>query len=185
MRTFVGVVPASLVALVVAMVVAWALSRPTARWLHASRVLAALVLIGFGLVAAATLVPTAAAMEGGSSDGVCDFSRVGLASIRELTTVNPTSLNVLLFIPLGVAVGLLPWSRAAAVVAVLAVSLTFVVETIQLLLPVLGRGCQTADMVDNSLGLVIGLLVGATLRLLVPRRYRLPPRSPSERSEPD
>jgi glycopeptide antibiotics resistance protein len=144
-----------------------------------------LLLFGFGLVASATLVPTAAALEGYVSEGVCDTSRIGIASMRELTTVNVTSLNVLLFVPLGVAVGLLPWSRAAAIAALAAFSLTFAVETFQLLLPVLGRGCQTADMIDNLFGLTIGLVIGASVRLVVPRHYLERPTSPRDRSDPD
>ena len=112
------------------------------------------------------LMPTAAALEGRVADGVCDLTRVGLASVQQLTSVNNASLNVLLFIPLGLAVGLLPRNRAAGVATLAAVSLTFVVESIQLLVPVLGRGCQTADMVDNLLGLAIGAVIGTLLRPL-------------------
>jgi hypothetical protein len=184
-RTFLGAVPLSAAGVVVTVLLAWSLSGPLARALRTRRGLAALLLFGFGLVASATLVPTAAALEGYPSEGVCDTSRIGIASMRELTTVNVTSLNVLLFVPLGVAVGLLPWSRAAAITALAAFSLTFAVETFQLLLPVLGRGCQTADMVDNLLGLAIGLIVGSAARLIAPRRYLERPRSLNERSEPD
>jgi glycopeptide antibiotics resistance protein len=169
MRTFIGEVPLSVLALAVSVVIAIALSRPVAGWLHTRRYVAALTLIGFGFVLSATLVPTGAALEGAVGDGMCDTSRVGFASIEELTSVNVSSLNVLLFVPLGFAVGLLPLSRAAAVTAVAAASLTFVVETIQLWVPVLGRGCQTADMVDNLMGLVIGLVIGLLARPMLPR----------------
>lgn len=151
-------------ALAVMTVLAVALSARVAAWLHARRHVAALLLFGFGLVISATLVPTAAALEGVTSDGMCDTTRVGFASLQELTSVNFASLNVLLFVPLGLAVGLLPRNRAAAVVVVAAVSLTFVVETIQLLVPVFGRGCQTADMFDNLLGLAIGVVMGMLAR---------------------
>lgn len=165
MRTFLGAVPLSLAALGLAVVAAYVFSGPVARTLGTRRGLAWFLLFGFGLVASATLVPTAAALEGAVSDGVCDVSRVGLASIRELTSVTFASLNVLLFVPLGLAVGLLPFSRAGVVATLAAVSLTFVVEAVQLLVPQLGRGCETADMVDNLLGLVVGLVLG---RLAVP-----------------
>lgn len=177
--------PLSAAGVVVTVLLAWGLSGPLARALRTRRGPAALLLFGFGLVASATLVPTANALEGIASDGLCDFSRMGIASMRELTTVNTSSLNVLLFMPLGVAVALLPWSRAAGVAALAAFLLTFVVETIQLLLPVLGRGCQTADMVDNLLGLTIGLVIGWSVRLVVPRHYLERPTSPRERSDPD
>ena len=169
MRTFAGAVPLSVLALAAVTVIALVASRAAADWLHTRRSLAALLLFGFGLVVSATLVPTEAALEGRASDGVCDVSRVGLASISVYTSVNAISLNVLLFIPLGLAVGLLPRSRTAAVAAVAAFALTFVVEAIQLLLPVLGRGCQTADLVDNLLGLAIGIAAATLARPLLYR----------------
>jgi hypothetical protein len=169
MRTFFGLVPLSALAVAVTLVIAVALSSRLAARLQTRRSIAALVVLGFGLVISATLMPTAAALDGVPSDGVCDTSRLGLASIEELTRVNETSLNVLLFVPLGLGVGLLPWSRAAAVAAAAAFSLTFLVEAIQLLLPALGRGCQTADLVDNLMGLAIGLAVGLLARPLLSR----------------
>jgi hypothetical protein len=172
MRTFLGAVPLSAFALVIAIVVALVLSPAVGGRLRTRRSVAALLLFGFGLVFAATLVPTGAALEGAAlegaaSDGVCDVSRLGLAPIEELTNVTFTSLNVLLFVPLGVAVGLLPRTRAAAAVTVLAISTTFLVEAIQFVVTVLGRGCQTADMVDNLLGLAIGIALGTLARPLV------------------
>lgn len=177
MRSFIGEVPASVVAFMAATIIALFASDRVARWLRTRRLVAFLLLLGFGLVLSATLVPTAQALQGEASDGgTCDFSRLGLAPMIELTRVNYTSLNVLLFVPLGIAVGLLPRNRPAAVVAIAALSLTFVVEGLQLLLPVLGRGCQSADMVDNLLGLAIGVLCGLLARSILPRRYREPDR---------
>jgi glycopeptide antibiotics resistance protein len=144
-------------------------SRTVARRLRTSRLVAALLLFAFGFVAAATLVPDAAAMTGASSDGICDFSRIGFAPIDELLRVNFTSLNVLLFVPLGVAVALLPRTKAAAMVTIAAIATPFVVETIQLVATVLGRGCQTADVFDNLFGLAIGLVIGTLARPLLAR----------------
>jgi hypothetical protein len=160
-------VPLSAFALVIAIVVALVLSPAVAGRLRTRRSVAVLLLFGFGLVLAATLVPTAAALEGAVSDGVCDVSRVGLAPLEDLTSVTFTSLNVLLFVPLGLAVGLLPRTPTAAAVTVAAISLTFLVETIQLVVTVLGRGCQTADIVDNLLGLAIGIAIGTLARPLL------------------
>ena len=166
MRTFVGAVPLSVLAVTLTLVVAVGGSAAVARWLHTRRSVAILLLFGFGFVLSATIVPTGAALDGEISDGICNLSRMGLAPIDELTRINVTTLNVLLFIPLGVAVGLLPGTRRSVLVALAATSLTFVVETIQLLLPVLGRGCETADMADNLLGLLVGLILGIVLRPL-------------------
>jgi glycopeptide antibiotics resistance protein len=99
---------------------------------------------------------------------VCDVSRVGLIPLRELTRVNEASLNVLLFVPLGLAVAMLPRTRGAALVALGAVALPFVVEGLQLVVTVLGRGCQTADVFDNLLGLAVGFALGTLGRAIVP-----------------
>ena len=164
MRSFVAAVPLSALALVIAIIATLALSPAAARSLHTSRAIAALLLFGFGLVMAATLTPDAAALAGEASDGICDVSRLGLAPIGDLTRVSAISLNVLLFVPLGIAVALLPRTKAAAVITIVAISLTFLVETVQLLVTALGRGCQTADMVDNLLGLAVGIVIGTVAR---------------------
>jgi hypothetical protein len=156
-------------ALVLIVIGSVALAPAVARRLGTRRVVAGLLLFGFGLVIAATLLPDRDALAGIASERVCDMSRFGPASIAELTRVNTTSLNVLLFVPLGVAVGLLPRSRTTTFVVVAAVSLTFVVEAIQLFVTVLGRGCQTADMVDNLMGLAIGIAIGVLARPVLAR----------------
>lgn len=167
MRTFISDVPLSLVAVGAAVLIALVLSPATARMLQTQRSIAALLLIGTGFVLAATLVPTAAALEGATSDGICTFSRIGLARIGQLTSVTPTSLNVLLFVPLGFAVGLLPRWRTTVVVMLGAILLPFVVETIQLVVTALARDCESADIVDNLLGLTIGFAFGIVARQLL------------------
>jgi glycopeptide antibiotics resistance protein len=165
------IVPLSIYAVVVlATIVATAvLSRPLARWLGCGRWVAALLVFGFGIVLAVTLVPDPAALRGVPSTGVCDTSRIGLIPLDQLLRPNEYSLNVLLFVPLGLAVGLLPHTRRAAMIALAAASLTFVVEAIQLVATGLGRGCQTADLFDNLLGLAIGAAVGALAGALAAR----------------
>jgi glycopeptide antibiotics resistance protein len=65
-----------------------------------------------------------------------------------------------MFIPLGATIGLVPRSRRMAVVLIAAIALPFAIETAQLLLPVLDRACESADVVDNLTGLFIGLSGG-------------------------
>lgn len=173
-RSFVAAVPLFALGVAIAIIAAGALSPAVARGLQTSRSIAALLLFGFGLVLAATLTPDAAAFAGEASDGSCDVSRMGLAPTSELTRVSSSSLNVLLFVPLGIAVGLLPRTRAAAVVTMAAILLTFFVEGVQLLVTVLGRGCQTADLVDNLLGLAVGILVATIARWLFSLLARSP-----------
>jgi VanZ family protein len=97
----------------------------------------------------------------------CDLTRVGLASLEDLSSFNDASLNILLFVPLGAAIGLLPGSRRKAAIAIAAILAPFAIELFQLLVPQLGRGCQSADVVDNLTGLVLGLAAGTAGRWLV------------------
>jgi hypothetical protein len=165
-----AVLPLIAIAIITTVVAALTVGPRVARWLGAADSVGALAVFGFGFVLTWTLLPDADALEGIASDGVCDTSRLGLIPLRQLTALNDASLNVALFIPLGVAVGLLPRTRHAAAIVAAALSLTFVVEGIQLIVTALGRGCQTADLFDNLLGLTIGVVIGLLLRSLWPAR---------------
>jgi hypothetical protein len=170
--------PLVIVALISTVVAAIALAPRLARRLGTTQPVARLLVLGFGFVMSWTLLPDADALQGFGSDGVCNTDRVGLIPWHELTTLNEHSLNVALFVPLGIAVGLLPMTRSSVAVVLAAISLTFVVETVQLLVPALGRGCETADIFDNLLGLAIGIAVGLALRFVL----RLPrPAGPDPR----
>ena len=128
---------------------------------------AAALIVSLGIILSATLSPLRGALQFGAvGSGSCDLSRLGLAPLRELLAVNDTSLNVLLFVPLGVSIALMPRSRRKAVVAIAAIALPFAIETTQLLVPLLDRGCQSADVIDNLTGLAIGLGGGAAARWL-------------------
>lgn len=125
------------------------------------------LIVGFGLVVSATLTPLRAGLDlGNTGIGTCDFSRMGIAPLGELLHIGDTSLNVLLFIPLGLAVGLLPGSRRRNILVLVAVLSPVAIEAAQLLLPILGRGCQSADVFDNLTGLVLGSVIGAGGRML-------------------
>ena len=143
--------------------VAGLLTAPVvARGLRSARAPAWLLVFGIGVVIAATLTPLGVGFEEPVSiPRTCDLSRVGLAPLSEYFRLGDTSLNVALFMPLGVAVGLLPGSHRKWIVVAAAIVLPFAIETLQLLAPVLARGCQSADVVDNLIGLVLGM-VGAT-----------------------
>ena len=76
-----------------------------------------------GAVLAATIPPDADGFSGRpSAPGRCDFGRIGLAPLSQYLHLGDTSLNVILFVPLGLAIGLLGRSPATArvLVAVLA-----------------------------------------------------------------
>jgi len=128
------------------------------------------LVLGFGLVVSATLTPLRAGLDFDTTGiGTCDLSRMGLAPLRELLRISDPSLNVLLFIPLGFAIGLVPRSRRLVVLAVVAVVSPLAIEIAQLVLPILGRGCQSADVFDNLTGLGLGWLIGIGFAVLSDR----------------
>ena len=132
------------------------------RVLGVRRAVASILILGLGIIVSATLTPLRGNLDFDTVvRGSCDFSRIGLAPLAELRHINDTSLNVLLFIPLGLSVALLPRSRRAGAVIVAAIVLPFAIEATQLLAPVLDRGCESADVVDDLSGLVVGLAVGS------------------------
>jgi hypothetical protein len=132
-------------------------TRPLVAWL---------LVFSLGTIVAATLTPIHGALETGLAGvGTCDLSRFGPAHLADLRTLNDTSLNVLLFLPLGAAIGFLPERGRKAAVAAGAIALPFAIEGIQLVATSLHRGCQSADVADNLTGLLLGFAAGQALRL--------------------
>jgi hypothetical protein len=145
------------------------------RALNVPRVVAFVLLFSLGIIAAATLTPQSEALDFGARGPTrCDFSRVGLARWDDLLHVSEPSGNILMFIPLGVAIGLLPRSRRKAAIVLGAMALPFAIEAIQLAVPLLDRACESADVVDNLTGLVLGLVAGAAPGLMARRADRRP-----------
>lgn len=136
----------------------WA-RRPFARVIGTRPIVAAGILIALGIVAGATLTPLGG--PGVSSTSGCDLTRIGLASLGDLRRLNDSALNILLFVPLGSALGLVSPGRALILLICAATGLPFAIEAIQLGLPALGRGCQSADVIDNLTGLVAGIAMGS------------------------
>jgi VanZ family protein len=149
--------PLFLPGIVVWTAIAVLLSGPLGRFLGVGRPLAFALASSVGLILVATLSPLSVPS---LTPGICDLSRIGLASLATLRTDYDALLNIILFAPLGVSLGLLPRTHRTVVLIAGAFSLTFLIEGTQLLVTDLGRGCESADMVDNTLGLVIGLLAG-------------------------
>lgn len=140
------------------------LSGPVGRALKARWSVAMILLLGLGLIIAATLTPSREALRfGATGAGTCDFSRIGLAAFSDLFPPGDPTFNVLLYVPLGLALGLLPRSSAKVVLILGAIALPIVIETIQLFATGLDRACQSADASDNLTGLVIGLVLGFAL----------------------
>jgi len=123
---------------------------------------ALLVLFSVGLILSATLSPSSeAASVGTVGSAVCDLSRLSPLRLRELVRINAGTLNVVLFVPFGVALGRLPRSPAKVMLVAGGLALPFAVEGVQLIATQLGRACESGDVVDNLAGLLIGLVIGA------------------------
>ena len=167
MRTLAGDLPWFLPGLAITTVIALAVAGRVARRLRTESWIAFLLLMSVGAVLVATIPPDAGGFSGRpSAPGRCDFGRIGLAPLSQYLHLGDTSLNVILFVPLGLAIGLLGRSPATARVLVAVLALPLAIEAIQSLLPMLGRGCQSRDVVDNLLGLGIGLALGVLLSVV-------------------
>jgi VanZ family protein len=167
LTTLADVLPWFLPGLAIAAVIALAVAGRVARRLRTKSWVAFLLVTSAGAVLAATIPPK----EGGFSGrppaaGRCDFGRVGLAPLSEYVHLGDTSLNLILFVPLGLAIGLLGRSPTTARVFAAAVVLSPAIEAIQSLVPMLGRGCQSQDVVDNLLGLGIGVVLGVLISVV-------------------
>jgi glycopeptide antibiotics resistance protein len=157
------------------LLMAYLLGGPVQRTLRTGPLLRWVLIVSLGIILSATLTPAREALAFGAvSTGSCDLSRVGFAPLRELLRLGDTSLNVLLFVPLGVSIAFLPRSRLKVVVAVAAIALPFAIETTQLLVLWLDRACQSADVVDNLTGLAIGLGGGVVAGRLAAAAVRQP-----------
>jgi VanZ family protein len=161
MRTMAAALPWFLPGLVLSVVVAVLIGPALARALGTRRAVGYLLVISFGAILAATIPPTAGGFDwdpGGSSR--CDLGGSWLAPPSHYLRLTEESLNVLLFIPLGLALGMLPRSRRRTTLIAAAFALPVAIEATQLLVPVLGRGCELGDVANNTLGLMLGLAIG-------------------------
>ncbi|HEX8972548.1 VanZ family protein [Oryzihumus sp.] len=155
--------PGMLVALLLALVVYLVVRRRG----HSSRAwLSALLTAWTGMVLLATLAPQRL--------GAIQIARHGRRYCAVLPHLSPWGalqddqrlLNVLLFIPLGALVFV--FHRHAAVrVAAMVVVLPIVIETVQYVVVSLHRACDGTDVVDNWMGLAIGLVIGLAVAVPV------------------
>ncbi len=144
--------------------------KPLAGFLGTRRVIALLLTMSVGLILFATLTPVTPDLDAGIAPrGQCDLSRVTIASWSTLTTYRAPSLNIVLFVPLGFALGLLPRTSRNVAIVLGAFLLTVLVEATQSLVSELGRGCESADIVDNTMGLAIGLAAGLVVTVVAQR----------------
>ena len=149
--------PGAILALVAGIVA----SRPLARWLGVTRLVAGVMIVTVGVILAATLTPPGCTCASGLVAGrSCDLSRIGFPTPAELFAPTDVLGNVIGFIPLGFAIALVPRSRRKVAVLAAAIALPFAIEAIQLVVIPLGRACQSGDVIDNLTGLFLGLAAG-------------------------
>ena len=178
-------VPWFLPGLALSVALAYAVSLRVRRRFGGSRTVAWLFLASAGMILSATLTPLRDVLESGAvGAGGCDLSRVGLPPGGLLLEVNDVTLNVLLFIPLGIAIGLVPTWRSRVILLGVGVIAPFAIEAVQSFAPILGRGCESADVFDNLSGLAIGVLCGVVARRWLVRREARPPSPPRSLSGP-
>ncbi len=124
-------------------------------WL-AGKPLATRVLLGLSAITVVlvTLVPTRRALLVGCT---IEWELPQLGAVESMA-------NMILFVPVALLAGIL--IRRPVVALLIASGASMVIETVQALVPALGRSCSTNDWLYNSLGALLGaLLATAALRL--------------------
>jgi hypothetical protein len=158
-------VPVLLPGLVVLPVVAVILSRRLAGILRIERGAAALLIVSVGGPLIATLTPSVEALtQGTRGSGTCDLGRFTIAAANQVSRGGEVALNVLMLVPLGVVVGVLPYRRLSLAILGASILLAPAIELTQLLAVRLGRECQSGDVIDNLTGLALGLLLTSAVR---------------------
>ncbi len=156
--------PALLTAVPLAVLVTLVAGRSVARAPGSAPWTGYLLTFAVASILAITLVPARPPV--GPAEGPsCLVPSFGVLTSGVLLGVTEESLNVLLFVPLGVAVAWLDGRVRWAALA-FAVALPWIVEGTQLAVPALGRACQGIDLTTNLLGLGIGLVLGFAARRL-------------------
>lgn len=139
------------------------LNQAVGRWLRAHWAVAFVLLLALGGLATLTLLPDAWGPFWGYSRYAvrhCNLTGYGLRPLHDFTTVNPTSLDVALYVPIGLA-GALAGTRARAATVLLgAALLPVVIEGVQYALPGIGHACTVQDVLDSLLGLALGAAIG-------------------------
>lgn len=169
--------------LAISVLIGLAVSGRLGQALGTSRTLAWAIVVSAGLALSATVTPSAEALRfGAEGSGVCDLSRLALAPLGDILRFKDAGENVLLFLPLGLTIGLSSRSRLKLLIVAMAVALPFAIEWIQLAATSLGRQCQSADAIDNLTGLVIGIVCGALAAIVL--RETTPDKSIDQESDP-
>ncbi|MCP9958736.1 VanZ family protein [Streptomyces sudanensis] len=149
-------VPGIAASLLLALLLCKKLGRYVGLW----NVAAFLYIVSLGMVASITITPSLSEF----TSSFCSLEFPSPVSPGELAGTNQRSLNVLLFVPLGLA-SALTRRRRGLLVGASSLSLPFIIEFIQYAIPSFGRTCQGVDIVDNLTGLACGALLGVIVRV--------------------
>ncbi len=145
---------------------------PLGRRLSIGTGLAWLFLMSLGGIASLTLTPGFEAFVE-VHQRTCDFSLTGAPNLDAIRTINETSLNIALFVPLGASIALMARSPIKPVLAAGALALPLAIEAFQFAVPEFARQCQVGDIASNLTGLIVGLGIGSVLGAVVGRRTAL------------
>ena len=125
--------------------------------------LVAALIVSVSLVAAFTLTPNSGLGEAVLGDPRADLGPWGY--LREpgyWLHLDERTLNVALFIPLGLTLALLARGAVRWVLLAAGLAAPWVIEGLQWVLP-FDRGPQVNDLVDNSTGFLVGFAVGLVM----------------------
>ena len=145
--------------------VATLFSRQVARSFGCTRLHAFVLLVSVGGIVALTLTPA-----GDFGGHACRIPSSWPISLDDFVPPTARGLNVVLFIPLGVALGLMPRSPIKAEAVFFAVISPLLIELTQSVVG-LGRTCEATDVVDNLTGLAVGFLIAGMVSVVL-RRWR-------------
>ncbi len=124
------------------------------------RLIRLLLVISLLVVAGLTLSP-----DGGTGVVRCTVDLPYLAP----TAVESTA-NILMLVPTTMLIGL-AWHRPLVAIAI-GSGISVVIETLQAIVPFIGRACDTADWITNSIGAVLGGFIALAGLAIDRRRQR-------------
>ena len=151
-------------------VVVFFVSRPLAQRVEERRVVLVCWMASLVFILALTLTPSsyALSMEPGvlmTRNWVWD-----LPDMSAFFSVNWQSMNLLMFIPIGVTSALLAWRKNIAVFATVAYATSVIVELIQYLVVPLARPqFNSATVVIGWIGITLGIAAGLLIRTMLKR----------------
>jgi hypothetical protein len=157
----IGNTPLLVPGVAIAVIAGVALAPAVASRTGLSPLLAGTLVVAVGAIIAITLTPGSGSGSFGRSWCGGLFPAPRLYQLASLSSEH--GLNIVLFVPLGVLIGLIPRVRPFAIVAMGAIAMPIAIEWIQYSVPRLDRICQTWDALENLIGLAIGLGLGVAI----------------------